>query len=359
MIDLFCFNKNCRKRGPLRLAWVNKGRSEGVFVCPYCGWPYLIDSGYLIYNVAPTLNELKKTLVYCQELDLQVSPEIEGKARNRATIVQKTYDERAKTWAGIRGLIKNYRGNDNRILNLARDFIENRDSPLTVVEFGVGTGWKMAEIKKSLRAGSQIMATDISRSMCHQAFCNLSKIKNGVETHVILDDVTKGTPFPNSCADLVIADKVLHHLRKPERALREAKRIMRDDGKLVVMVPGGKYQLCFTMPNLKHASNLFSSPADEPSQDPLGRFSGDYLREISLKAGIIGLSLHSDYVLYTFKNLFSYFEFMDLVGADARLFWHKTNNRDFVHCEGYKRILEVPTEITVFCEFLTLEGEKL
>lgn len=362
MIDFFCMNEDCRRgKNPLMFLWINKKGGNGVALCPRCGWPYLVESGTLLYTPASP-DEIQRTITFCRTLDLEIPIDFKRNTKKNKQYgrqgVEKTYENRAETWSGIRRLIKEQKGEDNRLLRLAQNFIKNKDSPLTVVELGVGTGWKIAELKKNLKAGSQIVAFDISRQMCQQTLRNLNKVQNQVDTAVVICDITKKTPLPRNCVDLIIADKILHHLRRPQMALKEANRILKKGGKILAMVPGTEYQQFFTIPKLKYSSHLFATPLNEAPNDPLGRFSKDYLRKIFFKEGIVGFTIYSDLVFYTFQDLFSYFKFMDLTGADARLTWHKRNNRAFLQCEGYKSILQTPVDLTVECEFLTIEGEK-
>jgi SAM-dependent methyltransferase len=54
---------------------------------------------------------------------------------------------------------------------------------------------------------------------------------------LVLGDITKGTPFANGQFDAVIMGEILEHLIDDKSALIEARRILADDGVLIVTVP--------------------------------------------------------------------------------------------------------------------------
>jgi SAM-dependent methyltransferase len=54
---------------------------------------------------------------------------------------------------------------------------------------------------------------------------------------IVLGDITKGTPFADGQFDAVIMGEVLEHLIDDKSALTEARRILADNGVLIVTVP--------------------------------------------------------------------------------------------------------------------------
>ena len=56
-------------------------------------------------------------------------------------------------------------------------------------------------------------------------------------SELVLGDITKGTPFASGQFDAVIMGEVLEHLIDDKLALIEARRILADDGVLIITVP--------------------------------------------------------------------------------------------------------------------------
>jgi SAM-dependent methyltransferase len=96
-------------------------------------------------------------------------------------------------------------------------FIESTD---TVVEFGVGLGWNLAELQCARRIGTDL-----------EDFLPDDLKKSGVEF------VADSSAIPNESADVVICHHVLEHVENPPEMLLEAKRILKEGGKLLLYVP--------------------------------------------------------------------------------------------------------------------------
>jgi SAM-dependent methyltransferase len=89
-----------------------------------------------------------------------------------------------------------------------------------ILEYGVGTGWNIAEISCRTRMGYDIST-------------HLGPIvkKYGIEFIADITDVL------DESLDLVICHHVLEHVPHPSRVLQEARRITRSGGKLLLFVP--------------------------------------------------------------------------------------------------------------------------
>ncbi len=101
---------------------------------------------------------------------------------------------------------------------------------LEVVDIGTGTG---ALLPLLAATGARVTAVDASAAM-------LTRARSLCEREGLLDVVFEQAdiqelPFPDDKFDAAYCSMVLHHVARPERALREMTRIVKPGGKVVVM----------------------------------------------------------------------------------------------------------------------------
>ena len=106
----------------------------------------------------------------------------------------------------------------------------------TVLELATGTGLIAKHI---VRYADHIEATDASQEMIEQA-------KQGVKSAKLYFSVQDmfHLPYADQSFDVVIVVNALHIVPKPEKALSEIRRVLKDDGVLVA-------------PTFTHADNAF------------------------------------------------------------------------------------------------------
>lgn len=105
-----------------------------------------------------------------------------------------------------------------------------------VLELATGTGLIAKHI---VRSADHIEATDASAEMIRQA-------KQGVQStklHFSVQDMFH-LPYADQSFDVVIVSNALHIVPKPEKALAEIRRVLKDDGALIA-------------PTFTHAGNDF------------------------------------------------------------------------------------------------------
>lgn len=91
------------------------------------------------------------------------------------------------------------------------------------LEVGAGTG----EMSRALvRAGHHVIATDISPNM-------VAEIKRKLGIKVVMCDAEK-LPFPDSSFDTVLGAEMIYYLDHPKKFLREAMRVLRPGGLLLL-----------------------------------------------------------------------------------------------------------------------------
>jgi len=101
---------------------------------------------------------------------------------------------------------------------------------LELVDIGTGTG---ALLPLLAATGARVTAVDASAAM-------LTRARSLCEREGLLDVVFEQAdiqelPFPDDKFDAAYCSMVLHHVARPERALREMTRIVKPGGKVVVM----------------------------------------------------------------------------------------------------------------------------
>ena len=105
-----------------------------------------------------------------------------------------------------------------------------------VADFGAGLGHYVFEIAKLLQGTGRIYAIDVQQEL-------LRRIKNeahkkGIENiETIWGDIARphGAKLPNNSVDLCLMSNVLFQLEQPKKALEEARRILKMDGKLIII----------------------------------------------------------------------------------------------------------------------------
>ena len=107
----------------------------------------------------------------------------------------------------------------------------------TVLELATGTGL----IAKSIvNAAAHIEATDASAEMIAEA----KRDNRSAKLHFSVQDMFR-LPYADKSFDVVIVSNALHIVPRPEKALQEIKRVLKDDGVLIA-------------PTFTHAGNSFS-----------------------------------------------------------------------------------------------------
>ena len=107
----------------------------------------------------------------------------------------------------------------------------------TVLELATGTGLIAKHI---VNAAAHIEATDASPEMIAEA----KRDNHSAKLHFSVQDMFR-LPYANQSFDVVIASNALHIVPRPEKALQEIKRVLKDDGTLIA-------------PTFTHAGNSFS-----------------------------------------------------------------------------------------------------
>jgi SAM-dependent methyltransferase len=100
----------------------------------------------------------------------------------------------------------------------------------TVVDYGAGTGRLAIVVAERLNDGGRVLAVDSSAEMIGHLRARAGGHPRVVVAHVPDDAV----PLPDGAADRVLAVNLLHEIRD-EPAVREMRRLVGDDGSVLVV----------------------------------------------------------------------------------------------------------------------------
>lgn len=104
-------------------------------------------------------------------------------------------------------------------------------NPLSnVIDIGTGIGQMLTLFSK--RATS-IEGVDCNHEMLMVARVNLTR--DQINNAKVRQGDATALPFSDDCADLVIVHQVLHYLDKPEKVIAEASRVLRPNGRLLII----------------------------------------------------------------------------------------------------------------------------
>ena len=143
----------------------------------------------------------------------------------RAEAATDYFERVAETWDTVRSLHYPNEAIERALLDIAGTGPFDR-----VIDIGTGTG-RMLTLFAPLSAKAE--GIDLSHKMLTVARANISDA--GIDNaHVRKGDAT-AMPFEDSSADLVILHQVLHFVDMPEQVIGEAARVLRENGRLLVV----------------------------------------------------------------------------------------------------------------------------
>lgn len=127
-------------------------------------------------------------------------------------------------------------GKRKLVLRMLKEFfpIGEKKLPAKILDVGCGTGIMMQE----LRSYGKIWGLDVNDKALQ--YCRAKKAGD----FLFKANLEQKLPFPEDFFDLVVCLDVLEHIKKDQFVLSETKRVLRNDGFLVVIVPS--YQRFFS-----------------------------------------------------------------------------------------------------------------
>ena len=148
--------------------------------------------------------------------------------------------ERKDFWDRNAGLYDRFMRKDGAAYEMMYEMIQPVVRHKTVLELATGTGLIAKHI---VNAAALVEATDASAEMIAEA----KRDNRSAKLHFSVQDMFR-LPYADKSFDVVIVSNALHIVPRPEKALAEIKRVLKDDGVLIA-------------PTFTHAGNSFSGKA--------------------------------------------------------------------------------------------------
>jgi ubiquinone/menaquinone biosynthesis C-methylase UbiE len=150
---------------------------------------------------------------------------LEEVKRQRDERAAAYFSANAASWSNLRSL----HVDEASVENAMRQFIGH--NPVgTLVDLGTGTGRVLELFAPQVK---HLHGVDSSRDMLAIARTTLEK--NGLRKAELRQSDVYALPLADASADVVTIHQVLHFLDEPQKALFEARRILKPDGKLLVV----------------------------------------------------------------------------------------------------------------------------
>ena len=102
--------------------------------------------------------------------------------------------------------------------------------PLDIADLGSGEGLVGELLAQKAR---NVFCVDISKKIVR--FGQTNAIKNGIKNIEFLHGDIEKIPLKTKSVDVALFSQSLHHAKKPQTALKEAHRILRDSGQLIIL----------------------------------------------------------------------------------------------------------------------------
>ncbi len=150
---------------------------------------------------------------------------LEEVKRQREEAASAYFSANAQSWSGLRSLHVDEANVEHAILSMVGPAKIG-----TVVDLGTGTG-RILELFAA--QSTQLHGIDSSREMLAIARSNLERL--GLRHAQLRQADIFALPLADAMADIVTVHQVLHFLDEPQKALLEARRILKPDGKLLVV----------------------------------------------------------------------------------------------------------------------------
>lgn len=187
------------------------------------------DGKKSFYSLRPKLDPAASTLIDAAIQSVSHSPELDADAANLERVLQKRRKVAEEYFNLIAGRLgKNYcpgrswEGIGHMLLHLV--------PRVTVADLGAGEGMISQLIA---RQAEKVFCIDRSTKMV-EVGTKLAETNQLENLEYLLGDIEK-VPLPDESVDIALLSQALHHADHPKKAIQEAHRILKPDGRIVIL----------------------------------------------------------------------------------------------------------------------------
>lgn len=135
-------------------------------------------------------------------------------------------------------LHKRFSTNSQGWFNWVFDQFSSLPANANILEIGCGTGELWKECASQIPENWSLTLTDLSDGMLDAAWRNLIAIQRGIKFEKV---DAESIPYEDGTFDAVVANHMLYHVPDRKMALKEVKRVLKDDGVLFASTLGENY----------------------------------------------------------------------------------------------------------------------
>lgn len=170
-----------------------------------------------------------------------------------------------------------------------------------LLEIGCGAGNLLLQ---ATVAGSYPVALDLSMQALTFVRARLEEVESGADApagFVCTQAIGEALPFLNNTFDCILLSEVVEHLETPQKSIREAVRVLRPGGRLLVTTPN--YRSFW--PIMEWAVDRLSMAPKMAGEQHISRFYPSSLKKMLVESGLCLEYAGSIYTLSPFLSLFA------------------------------------------------------
>ena len=111
-----------------------------------------------------------------------------------------------------------------------------KNEKLRILELGCGTGLFWLANRNNIVKSWSILLSDYSEGMLENARNSLSRLNRNIQYEVI---DAENIQCPDNTFDIILANNMLYHIRNRDAAIKNIRRILKDDGVFIASTMGG------------------------------------------------------------------------------------------------------------------------